>query len=464
MNDFNDRPQHAPTPEFLASLKRELRRSYRAEQQFEAPRARRFGQLGTVIGLAAGAVVTLTIGLVLGAATGYASAEGLTERQREAATAAATHVATRRQIATMRLEMARADYEALRREVEAGTATRATLQTAKAEVDSMEANITRVEVDLGARGTPTPETPSGLSRLSAPMRNALTALTCVAATAAAQTAPPTADGVRDRVKAALQQLAIPIVGVTPPAARTTSTLGAVLGVRELPDGRLLVNDAGRRQIRVFDATLATATVAQDSVAGTTNSYGERAANIMPYLGDSTLFTEIVSRETVVLDRNGQFVRALAPPMYQAPDLPMAFPFPMPSAIDHKGRLLAESGFTIRSGGIVADSTLIVRADLDSRQVDIVGTRHATKGRNRNDPPENGNRVVTSIIQPVPTEDSWSVLSDGTVAFVRGRDYHVDWILPDGTATATENFRSTGSVSPTKTSSTSSTRRASSWIR
>jgi hypothetical protein len=118
---------------------------------------------------------------------------------------------------------------------------------------------------------------------------------------------------------------------------------------------------------------------------------------------------------------------------------MAFPFPIPGAIDNKGRLIAESGFTVRAGGIVADSTLIVRANLDTRQVDIVGTRHATKGRNRGDPPENGNRVVTSIIQPVPTEDSWSVLSDGTIAFVRGRDYHVDWILPDGTPSATDKL-------------------------
>ena len=34
------------------------------------------------------------------------------------------------------------------------------------------------------------------------------------------------------------------------------------------------------------------------------------------------------------------------------------------------------------------------------------------------------------------EDSWAVLSDGTIAFVRAQDYHVDWILPDGTKSAT----------------------------
>src|SRR5262249_34645968 len=58
---------------------------------------------------------------------------------------------------------------------------------------------------------------------------------------------------------------------------------------------------------------------------------------------------------------------------------------------------------------------------------------------RSDPPENGNRVVTTIIQPVPTEDSWAVLSDGTLAFVRGRDYHVDWVLPDGSKKSTDKL-------------------------
>jgi hypothetical protein len=438
MTDFND--PHTPSPEFRASLKRELRRAYRAEMQFDAPRnVARAGRLGMVIGMAAGGVVTLTIGLVLGAATGYASAEGLNERQREAAAAAANNSATRRQFAAMRLAMARTSYDEVRREVEAGRATRATLQAAKSEVDSMEANLARVEVDAGASGAPAPESPSGLSRLSAPVRNALTALTCVGASAAAHTTPTWAGAGRASAEGSLQQQGIPVVGVTPVVAKTTSTLGAVLGVHELSDGRVLVNDAGRRQIKIFDASLTTATVAQDSTSGASNSYGPRAANVVPYLGDSTLFTEIVSRDVLVLDRNGQVARALAPPMYQAPDLPMAFPFPTPSAIDNKGRLIAESGFTVRPGGIVADSTLIVRADLDTRQVDIVGTRHATKGRNRSDPPENGNRVVTSIVQPVPTEDSWSVLSDGTIAFVRGRDYHVDWILPDGTPSATDKL-------------------------
>jgi hypothetical protein len=425
MTEFND--PHTPSPEFRAALKQELRRAYRAERQFGVPPSMRVRRLGMVIGIAAGAVMMLTIGLILGAATGYASAEGVSERQREVVTVAANTEGTIRQYAAMRLDLARANYEAVRRDVEAGRSTRAELQTAQAEVDSMKANLARVDVELKRGGVPVPES-SDLSRLTGHLRNALASLTCAATTVVAQTPPPAA---------APRQPGIPVVTVSPVVAKSTSTLGAVLGVRELSDGRLLVNDGGRRQIKIFDASLANATIAQDSSDGMSNSYGPRPAQIVPYLGDSTLFTEIVTRDVLVLDRNGQVARALATPMYQPPDLPREFPFPMPGAVDNKGRLLAETGFTVRAGGMVADSTLVVRADLDTRKVDVVGTRHASRGqRNRQDPPENGNRVVTSIVQPIDVEDSWAVLSDGTIAFVRGQDYHVDWVHPDGTKSAT----------------------------
>src|SRR5207244_2396230 len=41
-------------------------------------------------------------------------------------------------------------------------------------------------------------------------------------------------------------------------------------------------------------------------------------------------------------------------------------------------------------------------------------------------------IFKAIISPLRSPDEWAVLSDGTVGIVRGHDYHVDWILPDGT--------------------------------
>src|SRR6185369_5885028 len=103
MTDHDD--QHVPTPEFRASLKRELQRAYRAETQFDAPRVARARRIGIAIGLAAGAVMTLTLGLVLGAVTGYASAKELAMTP----SAATTTLASRRQFAATRLDVARAN-------------------------------------------------------------------------------------------------------------------------------------------------------------------------------------------------------------------------------------------------------------------------------------------------------------------------------------------------------------------
>jgi uncharacterized membrane protein YgcG len=384
MTDIND--PHAPTPEFRASLKHELHRVRRAERQFGASRNTNVRRLGTVIGLTMGGVVMLTIGLVLGAGTSSASAEVADGVYREA--------------------------------------------------------VPR----------------SALSILREPIRNAITALSCAIAPSAEPVHAPLA-----ALQAPPVQQGVPVVNVVPITGKTTTTLGAVLGVRELPGGRLLVNDAARRQIKVLDSTLAAggirsaslsnepifvvdgirmssnnATVALDSVAGASNSYGPRPASIVRYLGDSTLLTDFVSRSVLVLDHNGQIARALALPTYEDGVAPFAVTFPTPRAIDDKGRVLAQGGFSVRNGQ-VADSSLILRADLQTRRVDVVGAMHSPGGRNRTDPPEDGRRVVTTIRQPVPTEDSWSVLSDGTIAFVRGNDYHVDWILPDGTRSSTSKL-------------------------
>ncbi|HTR78861.1 MAG TPA: hypothetical protein VMH39_12150, partial [Gemmatimonadaceae bacterium] len=37
----------------------------------------------------------------------------------------------------------------------------------------------------------------------------------------------------------------------------------------------------------------------------------------------------------------------------------------------------------------------------------------------------------ALVDPFVVVDAWAMLPDGTVAIVRGRDYHIDWIAPDG---------------------------------
>ena len=46
--------------------------------------------------------------------------------------------------------------------------------------------------------------------------------------------------------------------------------------------------------------------------------------------------------------------------------------------------------------------------------------------------ENGRITMTSEINPLPVVDEWAMVSDGSVALIRGRDYHIDWVNADGT--------------------------------
>ena len=87
-----------------------------------------------------------------------------------------------------------------------------------------------------------------------------------------------------------------------------------------------------------------------------------------------------------------------------------------------------------------DSIAIVRADLDSRRTDTVGRvmqgsggGHLSFVPNPNPPAPD---LLKYTINPLREVDNWAVLSDGTVAFVRGHDYHIDWIRPDGTKSST----------------------------
>ena len=52
---------------------------------------------------------------------------------------------------------------------------------------------------------------------------------------------------------------------------------------------------------------------------------------------------------------------------------------------------------------------------------------------------NGGMRVSVTINPLPVVDEWAVMSDGTVAFVRGQDYHVDFIDASGARTVTDKI-------------------------
>jgi hypothetical protein len=83
---------------------------------------------------------------------------------------------------------------------------------------------------------------------------------------------------------------------------------------------------------------------------------------------------------------------------------------------------------------------VVAADIDTRQIDTVGVLRIPKTSFRvyQTPGQTGYNIM-SAFNPLPRYDGWGVLSDGTIAFVRGLDYRIDFLGADGTLTSSEKL-------------------------
>lgn len=243
------------------------------------------------------------------------------------------------------------------------------------------------------------------------------------------------------------QQAVPIRDLSPVDAKTTAHFGTILGLRQLTGGKVLINDGARRQLVMLDANLANPTVVIDSVSEGGNSYGPRAAPLIPYLADSTLFVDGASLSLLVLDPSGKVAHVMAAP--KPGDL--RFLAGGASGVDAQGNLVYRGATTItrnmmggppQPGGAPMmvqppDSAPIVRANFETRSVDTIGRVKIQSGSRMNMSQDaSGKMVMKATVNPLPTVDEWAVLSDGTVAFVRGHDYHVDFLRPDGKTTST----------------------------
>jgi hypothetical protein len=245
----------------------------------------------------------------------------------------------------------------------------------------------------------------------------------------------------------LAQSLPPIRQLGPVTAVAKEPLGAVSSVRHLPDGRVLVNDILGRRVVMFDSSLATVTVIADTTSATANAYGPRPGGLIAYRGDSTLFVDPASLSMLLIDPNGKIVRVMSAPRAQDVGFLVGGPFGSPG-FDAKGRLIyrappnfmamrqqrGSSGSRQPEFPNPPDSAALVRFDLATRKVDTV-TFFKTPKLNMNvtQSPEGGIRVM-STVNPLPQGDDWALLPDGTIALVRTKDYHVDWLDTEGTIT------------------------------
>jgi hypothetical protein len=241
--------------------------------------------------------------------------------------------------------------------------------------------------------------------------------------------------------AAYAQSPIPVREVGNPEAVSADTVGYLYGVRELSDGRVLANDAAGRRLILFDATLARATIIADSTTATRVLYGKRPTGIIPYAGDSTLLIDVTSRTFLVVDPDGKVPRVMSPP--RANDVPFLWnPAVGSPRFDPKGNLVYRTfimpAFHLPEPGkpftppVMPDSAPLLRGDFDRRSADTIAWIGIPRTKITTTSGANGSITLRALITPLAFVDDWTMLTDGTIAILRGRDYHIDWVHPDGT--------------------------------
>jgi hypothetical protein len=233
------------------------------------------------------------------------------------------------------------------------------------------------------------------------------------------------------------QQPMPIVDLPAARVKTAVTFGGILGVRELANGSVLVNDGARHQVSLVDSTFRARTVVRDSVDGTPASYGPRPKTLIRYLGDSSLIPDNQLGTLLVIGPNGQVARAMAP-SHPKELLGLNLYF---GAVDARGRITfgAHSAADFQSIALkgvsyLPESTLIIRTDPESRGADTLAKLRTQSSTMMFKGTPCGQTSFTT--DPAPLVDDWAMASDGSIAVIRGQDYHIDWIKADGSTFST----------------------------
>jgi hypothetical protein len=223
---------------------------------------------------------------------------------------------------------------------------------------------------------------------------------------------------------------------------STEPMASISAAVALSDGRVYVNDVASRRVLLFDSTLAMANVVADSTAVTSKAYGARPGALFAYRADTAILTDPASASMPALSPAGTIARVMAAPTIAGPiGLNLGNPF-YPPGFDATGKLVSQMPLLVRFQDPVpgkastqettVDSAFIVRMELAGRTLDTVASFKTVRISQVLARDEDG-RITSMKSTPdvLPLVDDWTVCSDGSVAIVRGRDYHVDWLGADG---------------------------------
>lgn len=116
----------------------------------------------------------------------------------------------------------------------------------------------------------------------------------------------------------------------------------------------------------------------------------------------------------------------------------------PRTSDAQGRLYYEApAFSFGPNGPTsADSTAILRYDRVRQQIDTIGHVKLAVNNVQISGSQGNSSFRVGGANPLAARDEWAVFPDGRVAIVRAADYHIDWIMPNGSRVTSPPVRYT----------------------
>lgn len=209
-----------------------------------------------------------------------------------------------------------------------------------------------------------------------------------------------------------------------PDAVYAEAFGAVRAVREMPDGRVLVADPLGQALVLVDMDEGTADTLGGVGPGPDEYMQPDAVYALPE--GRTLLVDLGNSRLTELSADLEFEDSrsfVIGDVMSGGSLVLA----IPSAVDRHGRLYFRGTSDMMSG---VDSAYVLRVDRTAGAVDSMArvktpeTIVTTSGGAGEE-----SRSVRQV--PLSPTDAWGVSEDGRVVIARAGDYHVDWIMLEG---------------------------------
>lgn len=217
-----------------------------------------------------------------------------------------------------------------------------------------------------------------------------------------------------------------------PEASFPDGFTTITGMRELPDGRVLVADSRERTLRAVDLRTGASTAVGREGAGPLEWGMPSRLYAMP--GDSTMMSDFSNARYLIILPDGR-----PGPTFRIPESSPAWNGSL-VGVDLRGRLILTRAHVVSTErmGSTTGVVYVIRYDRASSKVDTIAELAVPKGERSGARSMPGGMLLSYTNLPFAASDavaSMMSLSHGRVAIVRAADYHMDWIDESGRRTA-----------------------------